>query len=250
MAGVLISDYAVDTDKWAEMVETQEKQRKGFIGLSLTNYDNSSLPAIEAASYLECVGALYGFSSEEAIGGSPTTANINYIVFDPTPITFSWSITPPTWSPSKNGWYDAGEAKRYVGGCHYVDTPVYTDKWIYRRPEDCRHTRANGSLRPLATKSLEIGVWDMVANDLKNVAHGIANYRKIRTVTILIYNETNDWYNIWESHGIAADEVLLHYVIIDATNVKMYINADSFFHTEAYDSTAVNRGSITIEYED
>ncbi len=135
MAGHKTSDYALDTPQWAQLLESIEKQRKGFIGLSLTNYDNANKPAIAAGSYIECVGALYGFSSEEAIPGDGTTGNINYIMFDPTPMTFAWTVTPPTWSDAKQGWYDAGEAKRYIGGCYYAGGN-YTGKWVYHEARD------------------------------------------------------------------------------------------------------------------
>ncbi len=130
MGGVKISDYAIDTTKWTELLSTLEKQRKGKIALSLTNYENTSLPAIEAGSNVEIGGALYGFVVEEAISGAAITGNINYIMIDPTPITASWTLVAPIWSPSKNGWYDAGEAKRYIGGCYFA-TPNYTGKWMY-----------------------------------------------------------------------------------------------------------------------
>lgn len=149
MAGTKTSDYAVDTDKWTEMLATIEKQRKGYLGLSLTNYGNNNLPAIAAGSYIEAVGALYGFSSEEAIGGSATTGNVNYIVFDPTPITLAWSLVAPTWSDSKNGWYDAGEAKRYVAGCRF-DTPNYTGKWVYDEARDVKGLSKGRGLLGLA----------------------------------------------------------------------------------------------------
>jgi len=130
MAGTKISDYDIGTTKWSEMLATIEKQRKGFIALSLTNYDSDSLPAIAAGSYVEISGALYGFTSEEAIGGTPTSGQINYIMVDPTPITAAWTTTAPTWSDAKNGWYDAAVAKRYVGGCYY-DGTNYKGKGVY-----------------------------------------------------------------------------------------------------------------------
>ncbi len=130
MAGTLISDYAVDTPNWTELLSSMEKQRKGKMALSLTNYNNSNLPAIEAGSYLEIAGALYGFVVEEAISGAAITGNINYIMIDPITITAEWTLVAPIWSPSKNGWYDAGEAKRYIGGC-YRNGANYSDKWVY-----------------------------------------------------------------------------------------------------------------------
>ena len=130
MSGVLISDYQIGTPKWSALLASIEKARKGYLGLSLTNYDNNSLPAIAAGSNLEISGALYGFTAEEAIGGTPSSGNINYIYINPTPITATWTTTAPVWSDAKNGWYDAGESNRYIGGCYY-DGTKYQQKWIY-----------------------------------------------------------------------------------------------------------------------
>jgi len=131
MSGTKISDYDIGTAKWSEMLATMEKQRKGFVALSLTNFENSSLPAIAAGSYLEISGALYGFTSEEAVGGTPSSGQINYIYIDPTPITAAWSTIAPTWSDAKQGWYDATVIKRCVGGCYYSGTS-YSPKGLLR----------------------------------------------------------------------------------------------------------------------
>ena len=133
MAGTKISDYQLGdsgSTKWSNFLTTIEKQRKGYNGISLTNYDNSSLPAIAAGSYVEISGAFYGFSSEEAIGGTPTSGSTNYIYIDPSTVTATWTTTAPTWSTAKNGVYDAGETNRYIGGCYY-DGTNYTGKWVY-----------------------------------------------------------------------------------------------------------------------
>ena len=130
MSGYLVSDWGIDTDKWTEMKATIEKQRKGKIALSLGKYADTDKPWIEAGSYIEVAGALYGFNSAESIPGDGTDTSINYIMVNPITITAEWTVTPPTWSASKNGWYDAGEAKRYIGGC-YRNGASYSDKWVY-----------------------------------------------------------------------------------------------------------------------
>ena len=79
MAASKISDYTIGGSNWTELLTTIEKQRRGYNGISLTNYDNNSLPAIAAGSYFEISGALYGFESEEAITGTPSSGNTNYI---------------------------------------------------------------------------------------------------------------------------------------------------------------------------
>jgi len=131
MPATKISDYAVGQNKWDELLTTIEKQRKGFIALSLTNYDNNSEPAIAAGSYVEISGALYGFTSEEAINGTPSSGDTNYIYIDTTDLKPYWTTTAPTWSADKNGWYDSTETDRYIGGCYY-DGTNYTGKWVYQ----------------------------------------------------------------------------------------------------------------------
>lgn len=131
MPATLISDYAVGQDKWSQFLTTIEKQRKGFIALSLTNYDNNSLPAIASGSYVEISGALYGFSADEAINGTPTSGSTNYIYIDASDLKPYWTTTAPTWSSAKNGWYDTTETNRYIGGCYY-DGTNYTGKWVYQ----------------------------------------------------------------------------------------------------------------------
>ena len=150
MAGYKVSDYGLN-DHWAELLETIEKQRKGYIGLSLTNYANNSLPAIEAGGFVEIVGALYGFSSEEAIGGTPTDNNLNYIMVDPTPVTASWTTTAPVWIANKNGWYNAAETKRYVGEC-YRDGVEYRNKRVYDENRDIRSLVRSGMLGHVGVK--------------------------------------------------------------------------------------------------
>lgn len=130
MAGHKVSDYGIDTDKWTELLETIKKQRTGYMPLTLTNYSNNSVPKIAAGSYIDAVGELWGFASEEAIGGAAVTANVNYIVFDSATQTCAWSLVAPFWSEDYQGWYDITFTKRYIGGC-YFDDPDYQNKWIY-----------------------------------------------------------------------------------------------------------------------
>lgn len=136
MSGSIIPtpDYrAVDGQSFGTQVE---KQRLGFIGLSLTNYDNNSAPQIAAGSCIEISGSIFKFPSNDSITGTPSSGNINYIMLtvsgsgDSQIVTASWMITAPTWNTSKQGWYDATNAKRYVGGCYY-DGTNYIAKGVF-----------------------------------------------------------------------------------------------------------------------
>jgi hypothetical protein len=164
MAGSKISDYQIgdsSSTKWSNFLTTIEKQRKGYIGLSLTNYSNSSLPAIASGSYVEISGALYGFSSDEAISGTATSSSTNYIYIQPSDITAHWTVTAPTWSTAKNGWYDAGETNRYVGGCYY-DGTNYTGKWVY----DKQDSLTRGTQTIYGAKTFDDEIYDKNGNEV------------------------------------------------------------------------------------
>ncbi len=136
MSGSIIPtpDYkAVDGQSFGTQVE---KQRLGFIGLSLTNYDNNSVPQIAAGSCVEISGSIFQFPSNDTITGTPSSGNINYIILtvsgsgDSQTVGASWTTTVPSWNTSKQGWYDATNAKRYVAECYYEDLN-YTGKLDY-----------------------------------------------------------------------------------------------------------------------
>lgn len=136
MAGSQIG-YTLGDANWTNFVLAMEKQRKGLILLSLTNYDLlvGTVPQISQGSVLEVNGALFEMSSgNETIGGAPSANAINYIYAqvagtDPNQtITFVWSTTAPTWDLAKQGYYNG--ADRAIGGCYYTGTNYYC-KFIY-----------------------------------------------------------------------------------------------------------------------
>jgi hypothetical protein len=134
MSGAII--YTPDTgDDWTTAWEQAEYTRKGKMGLSLTNYDNTSLPAIASGSWAEVAGSIYKWISEEAISGSLSSDVINYIKLVPSGsgdtaiVTATWTDSTPTWSDAYQGYYSG--TSRYVGGCYY-DGADYIRKWIYR----------------------------------------------------------------------------------------------------------------------
>jgi len=104
MAGTQVNLYSQSNSDILEVQLTLDQTRKGLHQVSLTNYDNTSLPAIAAGSVIEVNGALYKFTSEEAITGSPSDGTV-YIYIDPATITAVFTNTAPTWSDSKQGWY-------------------------------------------------------------------------------------------------------------------------------------------------
>ncbi len=93
-----------------------ERQRLGYQAISLTEYDTTLEPKICAGSKVEIAGALYEFAALESITGWGAIAVSSdvYIklVVAVEAVTAEFTTTAPTWSTSKQGWYDGLD--RYV----------------------------------------------------------------------------------------------------------------------------------------
>ncbi|KPJ86337.1 MAG: hypothetical protein AMS17_12890 [Spirochaetes bacterium DG_61] len=148
MSGQIIPTPTYKGSEWYNFTTLVEKQRLGFIAFSLTNFDNESEPQIAAGSVIEISGSLFKFDSNDSIGGTPTSGQINYIILevsgsgDEQTVSGSWTTTAPSWNDAKQGWYDATGNKRYVGKCYY-DGLNYTDKVVYSNNRSL--TDRNGS---------------------------------------------------------------------------------------------------------
>jgi hypothetical protein len=121
MAGDRVNNYSQVDTNILELQLTTDKTFKGYHQLTLTNYDNTTVPAIAAGSAIECNGALYKFDTEEAISTTDpvTSATVAdgtvYVVIVPgaTTCTAAFTATAPTWSDSKQGWYGTGGQANY-----------------------------------------------------------------------------------------------------------------------------------------
>jgi len=110
------------------------KQRLGYQAISLTNYDNDLEPQIAAGSKVEIGGALFEAVSDENISGWAGISNssdvyIKLIVSGAT-ATAEFTDTPPTWSTSKQGFYNGSD--RYIVQLYKDASGNYTDKWLYK----------------------------------------------------------------------------------------------------------------------
>ncbi len=99
----------------------------------------------------------------------------------------------------------------------------------------------------LRWKILEIGSWDMVALETKDVLHGLSK-DNISQVTVLIFDDIDTWIRPLEISLVAANSG--GYCYIDATNIKMGRITGGLFDNATYDNAAINRGYIYIVYKD
>jgi len=94
----------------AVAVTALEEQRKGYNGISLTNYNSQTLDAaIAQGSVVELGGALFEFSTDETLTGFAGLGNRSRAFLELTvsgsSITGAWTATVPTWDDDKQGWY-------------------------------------------------------------------------------------------------------------------------------------------------
>ncbi len=256
-----------------------EKQRIGLLQLTLTNFANTSEPAIAAGSVVEFGGSLYVFSGDEAITGWSGVSNDTdaYIKLVPgvSLVTAEFVEAAPTWSDSKQGWYNGND--RYVAGLHRgVSAAEYEDKWVYQRSQDktddhrffgtgivefdsgiagdltggIEETGSNSEV--LKVKVFELGDWNMVSTAIIEVTHGLGSgfAQKVRSVDVIIRHNTNgQTYSLLHQAGTPDDIIGGAIGVIDDTTIDVWRTTTGFFDTSSFDSTSFNRGWLTVWYE-
>lgn len=101
----------------------------------------------------------------------------------------------------------------------------------------------------LETKVIEIGDWDMDANQSPAgaIPHGLADFNKIRNISAIIRDDGNSQtFHIWhcDLSGVTAGSVKA-----SSTNIILDRISGGSFDSTSFDSTSYNRGWITITYE-
>jgi len=121
----------------------------------------------------------------------------------------------------------------------FVDRSIPDVAWVNSYTDQIRRT------------IVEIGDWDMDANQTTTVAHGLT-FSKIRNVEGVIRNDAN---NIFYSSGYigASGNVQWTTTTIDATNVTLTRRpggGGGVFDDPAFSTTPFNRGWLIIDYVD
>ncbi len=251
-----------------------EKQRIGFLQLTLTNFASTSEPAIAAGSVVEVGGSLYVFSGDEAITGWSGVSNETdaYIKLVPGVglMTAEFVEAAPTWSDSKQGWYNGID--RYVAGLHRgAGAGDYEDKWVYQRSQDNNaghrfygdgtvdidagikgnlpvggYFEMNGVA--LKYKVFEIGDWNMLGGGTVEPAHGITP-SKIRWVEALIRDDADTLcypINFHSGAGATAGRWRLR---AGTKILELTAFGGGSFDNTNFNATGYNRGWVAIWYE-
>ncbi len=130
MAGYDIQTPTAGATDWTSFEDQVARARNGIMQLSLNPITTgTTAPRIAEGSIVGVSGSLYYFPSTETVIGTVTTTNTNYIMLttSSSQITASFTSEVPTWTASKNGWYDATGGKRMVGRVSKDDSSNYSD---------------------------------------------------------------------------------------------------------------------------
>jgi hypothetical protein len=98
-------------------------------------------------------------------------------------------------------------------------------------------------------KIVDIGDWNMYANETVAVAHGLT-LSKIRSVSVLIRNDADSVYYQIPGVQTAYTQVDLIISYINGTNVYLGRAGSGLFDSTDFNATSYNRGWIVIDYTD
>jgi hypothetical protein len=95
-------------------------------------------------------------------------------------------------------------------------------------------------LGDLLSKTVSIGDWNMDSTITVDIAHGLSDFKKVRSISVIVRNDDDDEY--WDL--LASGQISF----ADATNVRLTRTTAGTFDSVDFDSTSYNRGWITIHY--
>ncbi len=111
-------------------------------------------------------------------------------------------------------------------------------------------TPAEVGIVTLKKKIIEIGDWDMTAvTNTIFVAHGLADFLKIRTVDIMIISDNSLAIHPLDTFTGANQQSEGGYGGANSNILVLSAKTGGFFDSAAYSTTPFNRGFITIEFE-
>jgi hypothetical protein len=218
----------------------------GFLGVSLTNYETSTLSAIAAGSCFEIGGAFFLCQSETAINTSSwtaiTTATTAYLALTPSGtagsqlVTPSWTATPPVWSESKQGWYaSAASIVRVIGSAYKISNTQQETKTLYIKGRD-----------RIFQLKINIGPWNMDANDYPDSTFLNVDFTKIFSAQAWILN---DALNSCLPLVMAASGGNTGIIGIYPTYFIVQRFIGSIFDSTNYNDAVMNRGYVIVTYE-
>ena len=221
MAGYRVNNYDTSTANITSLMETIDATRTGYIALSLTEYDSTARPEIAGGSLVEVAGALFRFSTTEAIstsGVTSTAAQMYYIRLVPTSSQCSaqFSTTASAWREDLQGYYHSTTSNNRVVGATYFTGVDYTAKTIYIENSLQRQMFIHGSGSVLAStvyqaiSTINVPMTGYVKNITGINLMGSAMYACITGYTVASTSVSvfvRQWNNSTSSIGLAARNI-------------------------------------------
>ena len=234
-----------------------EKQRLGYQAISLTNFGNDSEPEIAAGSKVEIGGALFEFPLESITGWAGIGNNQNVyikLVVAGLDVTAEFTIVAPTWSTSKQGFYDGLD--RYIGGLYKDASGNYTTKYLFGREQEGKIAGADGLSKIedgifWKNKKVDIGNWDMDTNASVDVTIDVES-EKVRGIDVIIRNDTPGATYPLNKYNLSAGEIEggVEYLTASAPwQVRLSRRTGGYFNNSNFNATPYNRGWITVWYD-
>jgi hypothetical protein len=106
------------------------------------------------------------------------------------------------------------------------------------------------TFRKYKTKTIEIGDWDMNATSFIIKSPSVADWKTIRSVSVIVRNDTDtERYPIPFGRGAGVGAENDGYFNIGSTGIAVFRITGTTFDSTDFDSTSYNRGWVTITYE-
>lgn len=107
----------------------------------------------------------------------------------------------------------------------------------------------SGDSVTLRKKVVQVGVWIMPIDGSININHGISDSSKIRSVNVLIRNDSTGTmlYDLKQGDGVSF--TIEGSYLTNTTNITLRRRSGGFFDSTDFNDGSVNRGFVTITYE-
>lgn len=226
----------------------------GVIGTDRTFLElDGATVKVSVGSVIEANGTLYTVTGAAATP-SGTAADGNYLFFDSSTGTYTWSGTAGSNDAAKGGIYD-GSGRRQ---CRWRLTGTTTFGLVDALPSASSGVVTTGTGTPtLKCAVFPIGDWNMDADANATVDYAPISGTAIRSMQVCIRSddEQRHYYgapDIIDNSGALSLTIGTGYdgLIVTNTTITIERKASGQFDNALFDSTSFNRGWLTIWYEE
>jgi len=101
----------------------------------------------------------------------------------------------------------------------------------------------------IITLIVDLGDWDMDLDQTLNRSHGVANFKRIRSVEAIIRDDSDNLYSPLAMFDTISEVVNGGINDINVVNIILVRLTGGFFDAIGYDATPFNRGFMKITYQ-